>query len=88
MIMKKVQFLIITFLFPLAIVACPECERNQPEILKGVGHGAGPEQQWDYVIVILTSIIVLVSLYYSIKWIIKPGEKKPSHIKRKVLNFD
>lgn len=86
--MKKIHFLILTLLLPLATMACPECERNQPGILKGIGHGAGPQQQWDYVIVILTSIIVLISLYYSIKWIIKPGETKPSHIKRKILNFD
>lgn len=88
MIMKKLQFLLLAFLMPLATFACPECERKQPEILKGVAHGAGPQQQWDYVIVILTSIIVLISLFYSIKWIIKPGEKKSSHIKRKILNFE
>lgn len=88
MIMKKVQFVLVALLLPLFSLACPECERKQPAILKGVAHGAGPEQQWDYVIVILTSIIVLVSLFYSIKWIIKPGEKKPSHIKREILNFD
>ena len=70
MIMKKGHFLIVTLLLPLAAMACPECERSQPGILKGIGHGAGPQQQWDYVIVILTSIIVLISLYYSIKWII------------------
>lgn len=86
--MKKTLVFLSLTLLPAIIMACPECERNQPEILKGVAHGAGPEQQWDYVIVGLAAVIVLISLFYATKWLIKPGEKTPSHIKREVLNFD
>jgi hypothetical protein len=86
--MKKGVLFFVSILIPMATFACPECERKQPGFLQGILHGAGPEQKWDYVIVGITSIIVLVSLFYAIKWLIKPGEKNSSHIKREVLNFD
>lgn len=86
--MKRILTFLTFILAPTIALACPECERKQLEVLKGVAHGAGPEQQWDYVIVGLTAVIVLISLFYATKWLIKPGEKGPSHIKREVLNFD
>jgi len=84
---KEITFLAI-ILLPLIALACPECERKNPKVLKGIAHGAGPEQQWDYIIVGLITIIVVFSFFYATKWLIKPGEKTPSHIKREVLNFD
>ncbi len=78
----------VLLVLPVVVMACPECESKQLEALKGVAHGAGPEQNWDYLIVGFTALIVVVSLFYSIKWIIRPGEKSGSHIKREVLNFD
>jgi hypothetical protein len=66
--------------------ACPVCERNQPKILKGITHGAGPESKWDYVIVWVTVAIVLLTLFFSLKWLIRPGEKSDRHIKRFILN--
>lgn len=69
----------------VAINACPVCERNQPKVFKGVVHGVGPEQ-WDYVIMWVFIIITLATLYYSVKWLIKPGEKEASHIKYSILN--
>lgn len=86
--MKKNMLLSALFFIPALMMACPECERKQAAALKGIAHGAGPEQQWDYVIVILTAIIVVVSLFYAVKWLINPGERQDSHIKREVLNFD
>ncbi len=80
----------ITTLFLLLLVgaayACPVCERNQPKIFKGIAHGAGAESQWDYVIIATVSAIVLLTFFFSIKWLIKPGEKSNQHIKRTVLN--
>jgi len=67
-------------------IACPVCERNQPKVLRGVTHGAGPESQWDYVIVWTTVAIVLLTLFFSVKWLIRPGEKSEKHIKRMILN--
>ena len=68
--------------------ACPVCERNQPKVLKGVVHGSGPDSQWDYVIVWVFVLITLTTLYYSVKWLIKPGEKNSDHIKYSILNED
>lgn len=67
-------------------MGCPVCERNQPSALKGITHGAGPESRWDYLIVWITVAIVLLTLFFSVKWIIRPGEKSNAHIKRMILN--
>lgn len=67
-------------------LACPLCEKQQPKILQGITHGGGPEHQWDYVIVWVTVAIVLSTLYFSVKWLIRPGEKSDTHIKRFILN--
>ncbi len=65
--------------------ACPACEKQQPKILRGITHGAGPQGNWDYVIVWVTVAIVLVTLFFTVKWLIRPGEKSAQHIKRWVL---
>lgn len=70
----------------VAAYACPACEKRQPKILRGITHGAGPDSRWDYVIVWAAVIVVLLVLFYSIKWLIRPGEKSPSHIKQFILN--
>lgn len=84
--MKRI-FLIAFLLFnSVWSFACPVCERNQPKILRGITHGAGPETNWDYVIVCTAIIIVAATLFFSIKWLIHPGERLDSHIKRFILN--
>lgn len=86
--MKKF-LLILLFLFPALItLACPVCDKQQPKILKGIAHGGGPGSQWDYVIVGITAVVVVVTLFYSIKWLFKPGEKSPDHIKQLILNAE
>lgn len=84
--MKKIMFTLALLLQSLWLIACPVCERNQPKVLKGITHGAGPESQWDYVIVWVTAAIVLATLFFSVKWLIKPGERSEQHIKRFILN--
>ncbi len=71
-----------------AAFACDVCKKQQPKILRGVTHGAGPQSAWDYVFVICTVIIAVISLFFAIRWMWHPGEKQPEHIKRTVLNFD
>ena len=85
---KKVSLTLL--LVSLAVVgwACPVCERQQPKMMRGVAHGAGPDSGWDYIIVGVIAIIVLVTLYFSIKWLVRPGEGMSNHIKRNVLDFD
>lgn len=85
--MKTYLLTALLFVFSLAAYACPACEKQQPKLLKGISHGAGPQSSWDYVIVWAAVIMVLLTLYFTIKWLIKPGEKSDEHIKRTVLDF-
>lgn len=81
----------LTLLLVLATVAawaCPVCEKQQPKVLRGVVHGAGPDSNWDYLIVGVIAVIVLITLYYSMKWLVRPGEGTPNHIKRNILDLD
>lgn len=68
--------------------ACELCEAQQPKILRGLTHGAGPQGNFDYVIVLAVVAVVLIALVYSIKFIVRPGEGGAGHIKRTVLQQD
>ena len=68
------------------LLACPACEKQQPELLKGISHGAGPQSDWDMVIVWGTAIIVALTFFLSVKWLFRPGEKGKAHIKRSILD--
>lgn len=70
----------------LSANACPVCERQQPKLLRGIVHGAGPEGQWDYWIIGACVLVTLFALFYSVKWLLRPGERSPHHIKRSILN--
>jgi len=69
-------------------MACDVCQKQQPRLLRGVAHGAGPQSDWDYLIVGGMVVISALSLYYAVKWMIKPGENEKGHIKRSILLFD
>ena len=84
--MKKALLFLALVLIQFSGYACPVCERNQPKILRGIVHGAGPESNWDYVSIWITILIAVVTLFFSIKWLIKPGEKNSDHIKYSILN--
>ncbi len=80
--MRSIALIIILLVNSALAIACAVCEKQQPKVLRGISHGAGPESNWDYVIVWATVIIVLLTLFYSVKWLIKPGEKSEQHIKK------
>ena len=84
--MKKISLLFLLMALQVAALACPVCEKQQPALLKGISHGTGPQNTVDYLIVWATAIIVLLTLIFSIKYLMKPGEKDGSHIKHTVLN--
>ncbi|MBO9154126.1 hypothetical protein ACFOTA_18065 [Chitinophaga sp. GCM10012297] len=84
--MKRLFLTISLLLLVVWAFACPVCERNQPKVLSGITHGAGPESRWDYVIVWATVAIVLCTLFFSVKWLVRPGERSGRHIKRFILN--
>ncbi len=86
--MQKSLITLILFFLSVPLMACPVCEKQQPELLKGITHGAGPESGWDYLIISGMVAIVLVSLYFSLKWIIVPGEQQSTHIKHTILNSE
>jgi hypothetical protein len=83
--MKKYGIILIKLIASLPGMACPVCDENQPKALRGITHGTGPETQWDYVIIGILTAIVLLTLFFSVKWLIYPAEKAENHIKRRVL---
>ena len=83
--MKKTITFLFLILFQIAAFACPVCERNQPKVLRGIVHGSGPDSNWDYVSIIITMIIAIFALIYSIKWLIKPNENNQDHIKYSIF---
>ncbi len=72
----------------LVAFACPPCEVAQPRYLKGITHGTGPQSNWDFLIISITAVIVIATLFFSIKWLLKPGEKSDTHIKNMILNIE
>lgn len=66
-------------------MACDVCEKRQPKITAGLTHGAGPDSNWDWVSISIITVFTIITLYLSIKYIVKPGEKNESHIKRTIL---
>ena len=86
--MKKILFLSILLSTFTTVYSCPVCEKQQPRILKGITHGSGPQSDWDYLIISVAIVIVLTTLFFSLKYLLSPGEKSKKHIKRLVLNFE
>ncbi len=84
--MKRAIFLLLFAGLGLTTWACSVCEKQQPKVLQGITHGTGPQSQWDYVIISITAVIVVATLFFSVKWLIRPGEKERDHIKRIILN--
>lgn len=67
--------------------ACEACEKQQPKITQGFTHGVGPGSNWDWVIVAIVVVITIAALLLSLKYLIKPGEKNPDHIKQTILSL-
>ncbi len=85
--MKKSSLSFLLFLGSvLPALACEVCQRNQPKLLKDISHGTGPQAESDYYIIGGAVIVVLLTLIYSLKYLLKPGEKNPGHIKNIILN--
>ncbi|GEO04790.1 hypothetical protein AAE02nite_24540 [Adhaeribacter aerolatus] len=84
--MKTYFLTIVAALLTITTSACPVCEKQQPKLLQGISHGIGPQSNWDYALVWATAFIVLLTLFYTIKWLRKPGEDSDAHIKKAILN--
>ena len=44
--------------------------------------------QADYAIVLISAVTVILTLFYSIKFLVRPGEKQGNHIKYRILERD
>ena len=84
--MKKITMLLMMLITYAGGYACPVCERNKAKYLQGITHGSGPDSNWDLVIVSSIGLLTLFTLFYSVKWLIKPNENNPDHIKNSILN--
>lgn len=66
--------------------ACDACKLQQPPVTKNFTHGTGPESDWDWVIVGMVILLTLLAFIYSVKYLVKPGERDENHIKYSVLS--
>ena len=82
---KALLILVFTFLIQM-VSACPVCDKQQPIITRGLTHGVGPESNWDWLIITIIAVITLLTLVFSLKYLIHPGEKDPGHIKQSILS--
>jgi hypothetical protein len=84
--MKKVLLYIIFNLFAYqSLLGCPVCESRQPKFLRGITHGAGPESNWDWIIVSAITLITVFTLIYSVKYLLKPESVESMPIKNLFL---
>lgn len=84
---KKYYFAIFSMLLiNVTLWACPVCEKQQPKITQGLTHGAGPQSNWDWVIIAVITVITALTFIFSLRYLIKPGEKDTNHIKQSILN--
>ncbi|HLU88886.1 MAG TPA: hypothetical protein VKZ51_03580 [Cyclobacteriaceae bacterium] len=87
--MKAKALLILSLLLTwisTPLLACEVCKSQQPKVTQNITHGAGPQGDTDFIIIAIAIAIVLLTLVFSIKFLWKPGEDSPRHIKRVVLN--
>lgn len=84
--MKRASFIVFFLLIIQVVAACPVCEKQQPKITQGITHGAGPGSNWDWVIIGVMTLITVLTLIFSLKYLIKPGEKNADHIKQSIFN--
>lgn len=83
---KALISFLLFFISVIPAIACDVCQRNQPKLLQDISHGTGPQAESDYYIIGVSVIIVLLTLVYSLKYLLKPGEQNPRHIKNLILN--
>jgi uncharacterized BrkB/YihY/UPF0761 family membrane protein len=82
---KRIALSLVGFFQFFTAIACDVCQNNQPKGLENISHGAGPDSQWDMVIIWTAAIIVGLTLIFSLKYLIKPNEKAKDHIKNIVI---
>lgn len=86
--MKNIRNIaVLFFLFAINYAwACDACKLQQPEITRDFTHGVGPRGQFDWIIVAVIAVIAVYTLIFSVKYLVKPGEKEADHIKNSIFN--
>lgn len=79
-------FSLLLLLQPSITWACEACQIQQPKVTRGITHGTGPESNWDWFLIGIIILITVLTLFYSIKYLVKPGEKNKDHIKYSFLS--
>lgn len=67
-------------------LACDVCKKQQPAGFENITHGAGPSGTIDYVIIFTATAVVLFTVYLTFKYLFRPCENSPEHIKNIVRN--
>lgn len=84
--LKAVVLIALLFIKNIQAIACDACKKQQPKVLQGITHGAGPESNWDYAVVAAMIIVTLYVLFATVKRMVRPAEENEQHIKRIILN--
>ena len=66
--------------------ACDACKLQQPKVTRDFTHGVGPRGDFDWIIVAVIAVLTIFTFVYSLKYLVKPGEKNQDNIKNSILN--
>ncbi|MEC5157161.1 hypothetical protein [Chryseobacterium sp. MP_3.2] len=83
--LKKICAFLLLLMTTFAF-ACEACKLQQPKITQSFTHGTGPESKWDWLIIGIIAVITVYTFVFSLKYLVKPGEKDRNHIKNSILN--
>ncbi|MBX2951875.1 MAG: hypothetical protein KF870_05185 [Leadbetterella sp.] len=86
--MKKIRlFLLLLLMTGPSVVsyACEVCKERQPAGWEGISHGEGPRGNADLVIIWGAVVLVGITLFLSVKYLVKPQESDANHIKNRIL---
>ena len=67
-------------------LACDACKLQQPAVTREFTHGVGPRGDFDWIIVAVIAVITVLTFIFSLKYLVKPGENQPNHIKNSIFN--
>lgn len=86
--MKNLKNIAVLFFILVAnfAFACDACKLQQPAVTRDYTHGVGPRGQFDWIIVAIIAVLTIFTFVYSLKYLVKPGEKDQDHIKNSILN--
>ncbi|MDO5654606.1 MAG: hypothetical protein Q4G27_00530 [Flavobacteriaceae bacterium] len=84
---KKYFFSGILMIWVHFSIACDMCNKgsDRSKFWEIFSHGRGPDGNVDYLLFASGIIIVLLTLIYSLKFLIFPKEKNKNHIKYSIL---